>query len=240
MYAPAQNRTVSALAAALIVAGGLVGVIAALSLAPSALAPGPVLEAILPAREHPLPPPSPPRQQKGASGAREAPAPEARKNDAAQVIVPPARRPPLIASAPLPVATMADQGSAQDGQGQGGGGTGNGSGAGGTGDSGDEAGSEANANAAVYPRQVAGKLYYDEIPKNLRRNHGGVVRLRYRIDVDGRVNDCTILQSSGMPDFDRDTCSRITARFRFRAARDAQGHAIPFVMIETHGWDYEP
>ncbi|HKT86574.1 MAG TPA: energy transducer TonB, partial [Novosphingobium sp.] len=112
-------------------------------------------------------------------------------------------------------------------------GTGGGNGSGAGGGNGDD-----NGNAAALPRQISGKLHYWEIPKELRRARaGGVIRLRYRIGTDGRVSGCTVLLSSGFPDFDRETCARITERFRFRPALDAQGRAVPYVMTEIHGWD---
>lgn len=126
-----------------------------------------------------------------------------------------------------------------DGSGQGAGGAG--TGGGGHGGSGTGAGmGPGAARAVVYPRQISGKLHYWEIPQELQRSHSGVIRLRYRIGIDGRVSDCTVLQSSGMPTFDRETCAHITERFRFKAALDAQGQPVPFVMTETHGWDYRP
>lgn len=97
-----------------------------------------------------------------------------------------------------------------------------------------------NGGAAVYPRQISGKLHYWEIPKELRQDHGGVVRLRYVIGTDGRASNCIVLQSSGMSEFDRETCTHITERFRFKPALDAQGRPVSFVMTETHGWNYEP
>lgn len=222
-----------------------------------AFTPGPLsrpspIEAIMPTRDAPRPPdeePSSPPQRDAARGASpRLPAPAGRKADAAQVALPSPRLPPLVTPPQVPVAPIAGTGSAdrsgtadRDGTGQGAGGNGNGSGGGGTGGGASGNGAGGNRNAAVYPRQIAGKLHYAEIPKDLRKaRSGGVIRLRYRIGTDGRTSDCTVIVSSGMPDFDRDTCTRITERFRFRPARDAAGAPVPFVMTETHGWDAVP
>ncbi|GGN50435.1 hypothetical protein GCM10011349_22060 [Novosphingobium indicum] len=218
-----------------------------LSFAPGIEAPQRALEAILPTRNtppSPTPTPQPPPAEAGAP--QNAPAPPSRENEPAQIVQPPPKRPPLVAPPPVPVAPKAGTGSASnqgaaniDGPGQGSGGSGNGTGGGGNGGQGSGNGS-GRGDLSAYPRQTSGKLHYREIPKALRRDHGGVIRLRYRIGVDGRVSQCRVLQSSGFPEFDRQTCERITDRFRFKPARDRAGQPVPFTMTETHGWDYEP
>lgn len=239
------ERTLCALAALLIVAGGLLALVFGLAFTPGPLSRPPLLEAILPTRDAPRPPdevPSPPPQHDAANAAApRRPAPAGRKADAAQVALPAPRLPPLVTPPRVPIAPIAGTGSADrssaGGSGNGSGGGGSGTGGGGTGGN----GAGDNRDAAVYPRQIAGKLHYAEIPKDLRKARaGGVIRLRYRIGTDGRTSDCTVIVSSGMPDFDRDTCTRITQRFRFRPARDAAGDPVPFVMTETHGWDAVP
>ncbi|KHK90574.1 energy transducer TonB [Novosphingobium malaysiense] len=248
-----KEQTLSAMAAAAIVAGGTVALVLGLSFVPSVDAPQRALETILPTRNTPpapSPTPTPPPRSKPSSakaGApRDEPAPASRKNEAAQIVLPPPRQPPLPPPPPVPTAPEAGTGSAAnqgtakiDGAGRGTGGAGSGTGGGGSGGSGSGAGF-GRGDLATYPRQIAGKLHYWEIPKELRRHHGGVVRLRYRIGVDGRVSDCRVLLSSGFPEFDRKTCARITDRFRFKPARGPDGRPVPFVMTETHGWDYEP
>lgn len=248
MYASARQRTLSALAALLTVAGGMLALMSGLAFTPTSIAPHGVLETILPTRDaapkppEPKPPPKPSKAEDSAP--REAPAPPARKNNAAPFVAPSPPMPPLIQPPPVLTARVAGTGSAassgasdRDGPGQGAGGSGTGTGGGGSGGSGSGAG-DGNGNVARLPRQVSGKLHYWEIPKELRRAQaGGVIRLRYRIGIDGRVSGCMVLASSGFPDFDRDTCARITERFRFRPARDAQGRPVPYVMTEIHGWD---
>lgn len=243
MYVSARQRTLSALAALLIVAGGVLALALGLAFDPPAVAPRHVLETVLPTREvAPEPPkrtpPEPSRAEQSAP--RGQPAPAGRRNSAAPIVAPPV--PPLIEPPPLPAAPVpgvgsADRSGASDrGTGPGAGGMGSGSGGGGDGGTGPGSG-DGNADAARLPRQTSGKLHYWEIPKDLRRAEaGGLIRLRYRIGTDGRVSGCTVLVSSGYPDFDRDTCARITERFRFRPALDAQGRPVAYVMTEIHGW----
>lgn len=125
----------------------------------------------------------------------------------------------------------AGNGTALSGDGTGSGGTGRGNG--------DDV--STNRNVATFPRQYAGSLRYSDLPDDLREARtGGELTVRYRIGVDGRPTDCITVASSGRPDLDALTCARIIQKFRFRPARDPQGRPVPFVMIETHGWDNTP
>lgn len=242
MYLSGPQRTLSALAALLIVAGGLAALVLGLAFEPPVIAPRTALQTILPTRSAtPQPTPTPEPEKAVRSAPRDRPAPAGRRNNAAPVVAPPV--PPLIEPPPVPAAPTVGTGSAarsgasDRGTGPGAGGMGNGTGGGGSGGVG-SGGAGGDASAATLPRQVAGKLHYWEIPQELRRARaGGVIRLRYRIGIDGRVSGCTVLISSGYPDFDRATCDRITERFRFRPALDAQGRAVPYIMTEIHGWD---
>ena len=247
MYVSARHRTVSALAAMLIVAGGVLALAVGLAFSPPATAPPGVLETILPTREiTPAPPkqtPTPEPDKAKQSAPRDRAAPAGRKNNAAPIVAPSPPIPPLIEPPPVPAAPVAGIGSANRGgasdrgSGPGAGGLGSGTGGGGSGGAGSGSGN-GNGNVATLPRQTSGKLHYWEIPEELRRvRAGGVIRLRYRIGTDGRVSGCVVLVSSGYPGFDRETCARITERFRFRPALDAQDRPVPYVMTETHGWD---
>jgi TonB family C-terminal domain len=249
VQASLRARTVSALAATLVVTGAVIALVLGLSYMPVPSGSEGALTAILPARSSPpTPPPSPtpsPEPQRINEGAPpDDPAPAGARAEAAQIVLPSPKMPPLISPPPVLVSRVTGvgsdptQGQARSvGTGTGAGGTGTGDGGGGNGGHGNVSG---RRDYSAYPRQTAGKLHYYEIPRELRRDHGGVIRLRYTIGIDGRVSDCSVIQSSGLPDFDRATCARITARFRFRPARDLEGRPTPFVMTETHGWDYEP
>lgn len=252
MYAPAPPRIASGIAASVLVAGGIVGLLLGLA-RPAQETPAPPADPLVvtmpaPPRADPpppSPPPSRPRPEPGAeraggagAAARDRAGPRAQP---APIVVPLPRLAPLVEPPPVPVSPVAGAGrdarqgaSDRDGAGPGGGGTG-GSGSGGGGGGNGPGG--LNPDAARYPRQVGGKLHYWEIPKALRESRDGVIRLRYRIGTDGRASQCRIIESSGMPEFDRDTCARIVERFRFRPALDRAGRAIPFWMTETHGWD---
>lgn len=244
MYLSARQRTFSALAALLIVAGGLLALVLGLAFDPPVIAPQSALETILPTRNvTPRPAPAPEPERAVQSAPREQAAPEGRRDSAAPIVAPLPPVPPLIEPPPVPAAPVAGTGSAarsgtgDRGSGPGAGGSGSGAGGGGGGGTGRGSG-DGEGNAATLPRQVSGKLHYWEIPQELRRaRSGGEIRLRYRVGTDGRVSGCTVLASSGYPDFDRETCARITARFRFRPALDPQGRPVPYTITEIHGWD---
>ncbi len=57
----------------------------------------------------------------------------------------------------------------------------------------------------------------------LRENAEGVTRFRVTIGPDGRVTSCDVTGSSGNSELDATTCSLITRRGRFNAAKDGEG-----------------
>jgi len=164
------------------------------------------------------------------------------RNEASAIfapVLPPLRQPPPIVAAPRPASGAAANTGASDrvGPGQGAGGTGNGTGGGGSGDG----GGDGYADAVTRPVQIKGKLRWSDLPRELRASHrGGDLELTYRVDVDGRVSNCRIIESSEIPSLDAQTCRLITERFRFRPSRDASGRPVPSNIIETHGWDPAP
>lgn len=64
------------------------------------------------------------------------------------------------------------------------------------------------------------------------RNDQGSVQTRVKIGPDGRVRDCSVVQSSGSAALDRATCEILTQRARFTPARDSEGRPT--------GFDYTP
>ena len=64
-------------------------------------------------------------------------------------------------------------------------------------------------------------------PEALRLREQGLVGVTYTISEKGRVEACTIVQSSGSKSLDEASCALIIKRARYRAARDAEGKAVP-------------
>jgi len=195
-----------------------------------------------PPRHKPDPVPTQQAEKAQSSRARNEASPANLRNQATEVfapVLPPIRKPPLIVAAPLPAFGNAANTGASDrmGLGQGAGGIGNGNGGGGHGDG----NGTGYADAVTRPIQIRGQLHWSDLPRDLRQAHrGGDLELTYLVNIDGRVSDCRITQSSGMPELDAQTCRLITERFRFRPSRDADGRAVPAHIIEMHGWDPAP
>jgi len=179
--------------------------------------------------------PKPKVMPKTTSAPKGAPAPRGLKNKATPVVAPPVV--PLIVPPQVVVATQAGIGQAANtgasnrpGPGQGAGGIGNGNGGGGTGGNG-------TGGAVVGPRQIRGRLSFDDLPPGLLQpGREAKVGVRYIVDVDGRVIDCEADEPSGFPVLDNTTCHLIEKRFRFKPARDAEGRPVPATIAESHTW----
>jgi len=232
------SELASALASACVVAAGVVGLLFGLDLHMPAAAPHSALVAIVPTRDiaTPKPPPQrPPPQRPARKVGGGSPAPEGSKG--APIVAPPAAvvlaPPPPFATAPV----AGSGGTGNEGTGTGSGGNGSGSRRGSGGGSGAGSGGP-NAGVTTYPRQIAGKMHFADLPPDLRKTRAGAeLTVRYRIGTDGTVSGCTVIASSGRPELDAATCDYITSRFRFRPALDAAGRPTAFVMTETQGWN---
>ncbi len=250
MYAVSRRqRTASALASVGIV--GVGGAALVLGLAGKAPLPAALRETVVAltpapptpqARPTPTPSPTPSLAAKAeTSRKRDEASPENLRNRATAVfapVLPPVQPPPPIVAAPRVIDGNASNTGAADrvGPGQGAGGVGNGFGGGGNGDG----NGDGEGDAVTRPIQIRGKLRWSDLPAELReRRQGGELELTYRVNIDGRVSDCRITQSSGSPLLDARTCRLITERFRFRPSRDASGQPVASHIIESHGWEPE-
>jgi protein TonB len=173
----------------------------------------------------PLPPPSPPPAPDEPSKAKGEPSPPNLKAVPSPVVAPPLRLP---APSPVVATPIASTGSAPSagasavaGPSTGAGGAGSGLGGGGGGGGG--GGSSA--------QRIRGQLNYSDFP-----GFEGIVGVRFTIRLDGRVEGCQILKSSGNAELDGTTCRLIERRFRYRPARDAKGHAIAEYHTRSFTW----
>lgn len=143
---------------------------------------------------------------------------------------------------PMPVAekaadsTQATSGAADTpGPGSGAGGQGDGFGAGGQGD-----GRGAGDPDATPPRWVRGDIRDSDYPDDLAdAGIGGRVTVLYLVDINGRVTECNVVGSSGVPQLDALTCRLIRERFRFRPSRSGAGKPVPAWIRESHEWVFE-
>lgn len=178
------------------------------------------------------PPPPPHPHQAAREGAS---APPNRKSKATDVeapkpVVPPIQPPPIVA-APVPSAGVdASSGAAPvAGPGTGAGGKGNGTGNGRSGN---------GPGGGGTPAQVISRpLRFGDLPEAVRGLLTGETRYevaaRYTVTPQGRVVDCVVTRSSGIPALDAATCQAMMAKLRYRPERDAAGRAI---AIDSEGY----
>lgn len=57
-----------------------------------------------------------------------------------------------------------------------------------------------------------------------------------KVGVDGRVDDCSITQSSGHPVLDKKTCKILRKRARFEPPKDDQGNSVPSIFRSALNW----
>lgn len=69
-----------------------------------------------------------------------------------------------------------------------------------------------------------------------RAEEQGTVRVSYTVGADGRVSNCTIVQSSGSSSLDATTCRIFERRFRYAPARDAAGNPVGTTLRSSVTW----
>ena len=190
-----------------------------------------------------LPPPPVPQEiapaEKQAEKREGAASPPNLESKSTPVVAPPPEvkleipSPIIAADKPSPIIGSDPTAGAADvagpGTGSGGIGTGTGSGGSGTGPGGGGGGRPAarvrgGFTARDYAR-IAGPLVLQ-----------GTVDVRYTIQADGHVTDCTVTRSSGHLRLDRATCEIIEDRFRYRPAQDDAGRPIASTKKTSFSW----
>ncbi|NBU23820.1 MAG: hypothetical protein EBS38_07970 [Actinobacteria bacterium] len=87
----------------------------------------------------------------------------------------------------------------------------------------------------IRARQIAGTITSNDYPvEALNQRETGTSTAYFNITVDGRVRDC--VASGATPLLDSTACNLITARFRFRPARDSAGKPITETKIQRITW----
>jgi protein TonB len=66
----------------------------------------------------------------------------------------------------------------------------------------------------------------DYPPAAQREGRQGTVGLSWQINEQGRVENCSVTQSSGSPDLDETACRLVTRRGRYSPAKDQNGNAL--------------
>lgn len=70
----------------------------------------------------------------------------------------------------------------------------------------------------------------------LRRRASGTAVMRFNVGIDGRVNDCAIVVSSGDKALDRTSCAIIVRRGRYDPAIGADGKITPAFAVSSLRW----
>lgn len=180
-----------------------------------------------------LPEPQPPPEEE-AGKAEEEEGAAGRKAEPTPVVAPkpvielPAK-PPVVAAPIAGTGSATTAGAATSGTGPGAGGSGSGRGGGGSGGSGGGIGTEA--------RLLGGNS--SRLPSHLLRGFAanrGYGHLWLSVSENGRVTDCSVLQSTGDSEVDQALCALMVRQSRWSPARDRQGNAIPVRVRYTATW----
>ena len=96
----------------------------------------------------------------------------------------------------------------------------------------------AQAALAQPPKgSLRGLIRNDDYPGNLiERGIQGTVGIRLRIEPDGSVSECAIIESSGSSDLDNHTCMIAKRRARYGPALDQNGKPIWTFTFSRVGW----
>jgi protein TonB len=74
---------------------------------------------------------------------------------------------------------------------------------------------------------ISGEILPSDYPKHLgNAGIGGRVSVTFTVETNGRVTNCRITRSSGIPELDALTCRLMEQRFRFRPSTDRYGRPI--------------
>ena len=188
-----------------------------------------LIDVRLPPAPPPPPPPPPPKQPQ-----------KARREAAAKAVVAPKggtkapekvkRAAPVVPQPKvvLPVPKVASGGGSA-GRGGPSAGFGAGGGQGGNGDGDGDGGTD------LY--QIAGGIGPQDYPPALRdRGIGGRVSVTFTVAPSGRVTNCAVTRSSGVPQLDQLTCRLIQQRFVYRPSTDRLGRPIVGYVDHDQSW----
>jgi TonB family protein len=70
----------------------------------------------------------------------------------------------------------------------------------------------------------------------VRNDQGGRVRFALLIQEDGRVADCTIVETSGVPSLDSQACAMLKARAKFEPAQGNDGKPAKDALVGSIVW----
>jgi periplasmic protein TonB len=178
----------------------------------------------------PAPPPVPPPVRAKPAPRHEHPAAPAPRAEPRPLGGSPGRKPAHAPPSITPVVAIRPS-AAPSGGGTGTGpavGAGAGGGTGGEGYGGDGGGTDL--------QKIAGDILPSDYPKSLgNAGIGGRVSVTFTVETNGRVTNCHVTRSSGVPELDSLTCRLMEQRFRFLPSTDHYGRPI----AEDVDWDQD-
>ena len=80
----------------------------------------------------------------------------------------------------------------------------------------------------------------DYPPAAFKEGREGTVEFEAIVNIDGRLRDCRIVQTSGHSDLDETTCRLLTERLRFRPAKDSAGNSVEDKYSGKITWRIQP
>ncbi|HEX5183871.1 MAG TPA: energy transducer TonB [Allosphingosinicella sp.] len=177
----------------------------------------------------------PPKRTPRKEGAASPPNLKAKPTEIVRPPPPPIRIkvPPPVAAAPIAGPGAAPNAGAAPvrGPGTGSGGLGNGTG---SGNGGNGAGGGLKGTRAHW---LKGELKNSDYPHRAgEAKIGGSVSVRFTVETNGHVTNCSVTRSSGDSDLDAVTCRLIEKRFRYKPATDAAGRPIRSIANDTESW----
>lgn len=147
------------------------------------------------------------------------------------IIVPPVPPPIVAALKPGPGSEATSGAAPVPGPGTGAGGEGNGTGSGRYGDG------DGDGGAETPPRLLKGRFKNKDFPNaEAVIGAGGIVGVRYTVELDGHVTHCRITRSSGNAVLDDTTCRLIEKRFLYVPWKDASGRPVVSTVVHNQEW----
>ena len=90
---------------------------------------------------------------------------------------------------------------------------------------------------AVQPKSSGLTFQANDYPEDaLRQGLQGTVGVMAFVGTDGRVTDCKVIETSGSPSLDRQTCAVLERRARYKPALDAQGTKLRAPIYSRTRW----
>ena len=71
----------------------------------------------------------------------------------------------------------------------------------------------------------------------IRKNEQGTAGVRYWVSIEGKVRECTVVESSGSAILDAQTCAIIMKRGKFLPARTKSGEAVESIGFSRIRWE---